>query len=181
MAPQDILAAVFFDIAGAPLTLIRTSAVVAPGSIVVFGVTDPGGVVGGEWAYASALAGAPSGAAYGISASGFDLFAVGDLFPGSDLSPPAAPNGLNYAITSAGDDTSTGNAAVTGDSPLIQNSVVFTLSGLPVGFNVNTAFSNVTFQYGTDFSEPRFPGIPAPGSAIAALLGVGLAARRRRA
>jgi hypothetical protein len=41
---------------------------------------------------------------------------------------------------------------------LIQNSVVFTLPGLPSGFNVDTDIGNVFFQYGTALSEPRFPG-----------------------
>lgn len=179
LVPIDILTGVFFDIAGSPLALTRTSAVVPAGSSVFYGPTDPGGVVGGEWAYGSGLAG-PGGRAYGISSAGFGLFGPGDLFPGTDLQPPASPNGLEYGITSAGDNLATGNAPVTGGNALIQNSVVFTLSGLPTGFNPATGILNVLFQYGTDLSEPSFPGVPEPSSlsllAIAALV----AGRRKR-
>src|SRR6516165_1807867 len=53
--PADVLTAVFFSLAGDPL-LTRTSAVLAPGSmIVISGAPNPGpgpgGVVGGQWAY----------------------------------------------------------------------------------------------------------------------------------
>lgn len=179
LVPVDILTGVFFDIAGSPLALTRTSAVVPAGSSVFYGSTDPGGVVGGEWAYRSGLAG-PGGRAYGISSAGLGLFGPGDLFPGTDLQPPASPNGLEYGITSAGDNLATGNAAVTGSNALIKNQVVFTLSGLPAGFNPSTGILNVLFQYGTDLSEPSFPGVPEPSSlsllAIAALV----AGRRKR-
>jgi len=54
--PSDILSAVFSSLSGNP-TLTANSAVVAPGGGVKGngGLTDPGGVVGGEWAYASSL------------------------------------------------------------------------------------------------------------------------------
>jgi hypothetical protein len=78
---------------------------------------------------------------------------------------------LGYGITSAGDDTSTGNKRVTGDLPLIQNQVVFTLSGLPSDFDLVTAVSDVSFQYGTDLREPNLP-VPEPATML--LLGSGL-------
>src|SRR5262245_47885599 len=47
----QVLTAVFFSLTGNP-ALGRTSAVLNAGSTVINGgVTDPGGVVGGEWAY----------------------------------------------------------------------------------------------------------------------------------
>jgi hypothetical protein len=157
--PSDVLTAVFFDITP-NMALTRDSAVVAPGSTVLFGGTDPGGVVGGEWAYKDSLSGAPANAALGISSVGVDIFGPGDLFPGNNLQGPTSPDGLQYGITSAGDDPTTGNAPVTGDHALIKNSVIFTLGGVPVSFDPSTQISNVVFQYGTDLSEPSFPGVP---------------------
>jgi len=162
--PSEVLTALFFDIAGNP-SLIPISALLRPGSIVWFGTPDPGGVVGGEWAYASGLSGAPGGARQGISSAGFGLFGPHDLFPGTNLQGPASPDGLQYGITSAGDSLATGNQAVTGKNALIQSSVVFTLGNLPIGFRLGD-ISNVSFQYGTDLCEGSFSdgGTPEPAS-----------------
>ncbi|HBS29126.1 MAG TPA: PEP-CTERM sorting domain-containing protein [Phycisphaerales bacterium] len=177
LVPVDILTGVFFDIAGAPV-LTRSSAVVAMGSTVHFGPTDPGGVVGGEWAFKGALVGAPWGADFGISSAGLGLFGPGDRFPGSDLQPPPSPDGLQYGITTAGDNPATGNAAVTGGGALIQNAVVFTVSGLPLGFDPMLAISGISFQYGTALSEPNI--VPGPaGLALLAAAGLGWTRRRR--
>lgn len=177
LVPVDILTGVFFDIATPGPTLTPVTAVLAPGSSVLFGGTDPGNVVGGEWGYNEGLSGAPGGAAYGISSSGLGLFGPPDLFPGSNLQGPSSPDGLQYGITSAGDDPLTGNTPVTGTNALIKNSVVFTLSGLPMGFDPMVSISNIQFQYGTDLSEPHFPE-----PSTMALLGFGAVAvlRRRR-
>jgi hypothetical protein len=135
------------------------------------------------WTALQALRG---GADEGISSSGYGLFS-GATFPGPNLEPPAALDGLQYGITSAGDNPFTGNAAVTGGNPLsknplIKNSVVFTLSGLPSGFDPLTlnAITNVSFQYGTSLAEPNVLGggpgggapVPEPSSVL--LLGSGL-------
>src|SRR5438552_15453428 len=50
---SEVLTGVFFDVNGPLLNLQPSSgsAVLAPGATVLFGTTDPGGVVGGEWAY----------------------------------------------------------------------------------------------------------------------------------
>jgi hypothetical protein len=87
-----------------------------------------------------------------------------------------SPDGLQYGITSAGDDSTTGNTPVM-TSPLIDNSVVFTL-GLPTGFTLG-GVTNVSFQYGTDLSEPNVPGIAAepvlaPEPSTFLLLGIGI-------
>lgn len=177
--PVGVLTGVFFDIGGAPLSLGRASAIVPATSTVLFGGTGPGGEVGGEWAYLGGLAGAPRGADYGISSSGLGLFGPGDRFPGANLQGPASPDGLQYGITSAGDDPATGNTPVTGTNALIKNEVIFTLTGLPMGFNPLASIGNVSFQYGTDLSEPNDPGVPTPG-ALSALALAGLVATRRR-
>ncbi|HEY3245423.1 MAG TPA: XDD4 family exosortase-dependent surface protein [Phycisphaerae bacterium] len=177
--PSDILTALFFDTVGASPTLVPVSAVLGPGAVVFFGGTDPGNVVGGEWAYRQGLSGAPLGASRGISSAGFDLFGPPDLFPGTNLQGPDSPDGIQYGITSAGDDPATGNAAVTGANALIKNEVVFTLSGLPDGFDPSTQITHVFFQYGTALTDSGFT--PEPSSL--ALLGIGtlLAFRRSRA
>lgn len=174
--PAQILTAVFFDVAGVnPLSSLSAS--LASGSTVAFGGTDPGGVVGGEWAYGSGLAGAPSGATEGISSAGFGLFG-GATFPGTNLQGPAAVDGVQYGLTSAGDNTATGNAAVTGANALIQNSVIFTLGGLPGGFTPSAEnILNVSFQYGTALTDTNVPPGPPPAvpePATMFLLGSGL-------
>jgi hypothetical protein len=162
LVPADVLTAVFFNIGGNP-TLTPVSAVLGAGSTVWFDAQGQpvGGNVGGEWAYAAGFS--QFGANRGISSSGFGLFG-GANFNGPDLDDPAAVNGLNYGLLSAGDNTTTGNSPVTGDIPLVKNSVVFTLTGLTGALTV----TNVTFQYGTSLGgvpggEPSIPGEPAPG------------------
>ncbi len=165
--PDQVLTAIFFDLAGNP-TLGRVSAVVPAGSSVLFGATGPGGGVGGEWAYATGLSGLPLGATQGISSAGFGVFSSGQRFPGSNLQGPLSLNGLEYGITSAADNPVSGNLAVTSSFALIQNSVVFTLSGLPAGFDAAAAgaITNLSFQYGTSLSEPNVPDPPPSATAV---------------
>lgn len=179
-APGDVLTGVFFKVSGASLLLNPASAVVPPTSTVLFGATEPGGGVGGEWAYRGDLSGGPGNRDYGISSTGLNLFGPGDLFPGVNLQGPASPDGLQYGITSAGDNPAIGNAAVTGSNALIQNQVVFTFSGLPSGFDLSR-INGVFFQYGTDLSEPGYNGnIPAPVGGVLLLGALGWRTRRRR-
>ncbi len=169
--PSEVLTALFFTAAGNP-TLTPVSALLSGGSTVFFG-PNGGGNVGGEWAYASGLL-APGGANQGISSSGFGLFGAGN-FGGADLQSPAAVDGVNYGLLSAGDNTANGNAAVTGNFALIKNQVTFTLSGLPVGFDPSTGITTVSFQYGTALTEPNVgapPPVPEPATML--LLGSGL-------
>lgn len=166
--PSQILTAVFFNVPG---SLTPISANVANGS-VVNNPTAAGNAefpnVAGEWGYKSGLS--LNGANTGISSSGLGVFGPGDLFGSPNLDGPESPNGLQYGITSAGDDPTSGNAAVT-STALIQNSVVFTLSGWNSNWDLASVISNIWFQYGTSLSEPSL-GVPEPG--VLALLGVGL-------
>lgn len=188
--PIFVLTGVYFDVSGGALSLTRTSALLNAGSTVINAASQPaGGNVGGEWAYKGGLSGAVGGAAYGISSSGLGLFGPGDRFPGANLDGPTSPDGLQYGITSAGDDASTNNGGT--NTPLIKNSVVFTLGGLPLGFDL-ARIGNVGFQYGTALSEPQLlpppppltvvPLPPASIAGVSALAGAGLLglARRRR-
>lgn len=171
LVPIDVLTGVYWSMTGSG-TLSRDSALLAPGSTVIYDSQPAGGVVGGEWAYNAGLN--FHNANFGISSSGLGMFGPGDRFPGPDLEPPTSPDGVQYGIVSAGDNSATGNGGITGSGGLIKNSVVFTLGGFS-NYNFNS-IANVGFQYGTDVSEPY---IPTPGS-LAALGLLGVASLRRR-
>jgi hypothetical protein len=159
------------------------------GSVVVNDTPPVGGVVGGEWAYASGIDG-PGLATEGIGSAGFGLFGNA-TFVGPDLDSPAAVNGMNYGILSAGDNTATGNSPILSE-PFIKNSVVFTLLGT---FNI-ASIANVWFQYGTGLTEPGFggqctancsselpPEVPLPAALpllLGGLGGLGWLARRQK-
>jgi hypothetical protein len=166
--PSDVLTAVFWD-TGTALSLTPLSAVLAPGSGVfrvekngpvwsLEAVTVPDDIVGGEWAYKHTPSGLGSGVGQdtGISSSGLGIFGSAN-FPGSNLAGPVAVDGLQYGLASAGGALLQQNLR---NVPLIHNSVVFTLSGLPGGFDPSAQISNVRFQYGTGLSEPFLPGTP---------------------
>lgn len=154
--PSQVLTAVFFTIDPSATILTPVSAKVASGSTVLFpplGVAGAAGPnMGGEWAYASGLQStktkAPHNAALGVSSSGLNLFGAGN-FNGPNLQGPDSVDGVQYGITSAGDNPATGNQKVTGTQALIKNSVVFVLS---VSGELNDV-NSVTFQYGTDLTE----------------------------
>lgn len=187
MVPVDLLQGVFFTIrdgGGALVSLSTVSALLGAGSTVEHepamfadGLGDPGNDVGSEFAYddteVNGFAAQIGGDAHmGLSATGLDIFGAADRFDTSrNLQGPHAPNGMQYGISSAGDDANTGNAAVTGANALVQNQVVFTLSGLELGMAGSYTVGNVFFQYGTDINT--IPQIPEP--ATVALLGIGIA------
>ncbi|MBL8821284.1 MAG: hypothetical protein JNJ77_01760 [Planctomycetia bacterium] len=167
--PADILTGVFFDVSG-NTALTQISAIIANGSFRVNtnGNAPVAGNVGGEWDYARANSGTLSGVSQkqGISSSGLGIFADGS-FNGPELDGPpnGAVDGMQYGLLSAGGRALNANAALFSND-FVQNSVVFTLSGIAnLNDNTNLAalFSNIRFQYGTDLSEPSFGGNPDGG------------------
>ena len=186
LVPTDILTGIFFEMVGNPL-LGRISAKVPIGNEVYTGGTGaiitPGDrVVGGEWAYENSIVAVPPNNE-GISSSGFSIFGPGDLFPGPDLEPPASPDGVQYGITTAGDNLLTGNGGIS-NTGLIKSAVQFKLSGF-VG-EPDAIIASAFFQYGTGLDEPGFPGftpgdLPEPSSIALLAIGMGaiVACRRR--
>ncbi|MBL0870060.1 MAG: PEP-CTERM sorting domain-containing protein [Phycisphaerales bacterium] len=176
-APAQVLTGVYFNISGGSISLSRVSALLAAGSSVVGDTQPAGGVVGGEWAYRGGIS--IAGASYGISSVGLGVFGGGDLFPGPDLDSPTSPNGVNYGITTNNDNFSNNNGGAS--VPLIRNSVVFTLSGLPTGFDLGR-ISGVVVQYGSALDEPQDTTtlVPTPGALALLSMGGLVASRRRR-
>lgn len=178
LVPADVLTGMFWDISGAPVGLTRISVVLGgTSSIVGTGGTDPGNVVGGEWAYTTNGATFPGGRDYGISSSGLGDFGPGHVFPGSNLEGPASPDGMQYGLLPIGDNVGTMNGGMSGNT-FIKHEVIITMGGLPANFDLGRV-NNVWFQYGTDYNEGGF--VPTPtGAALIGIAGM-VATRRRRA
>ena len=180
--PTDVLTGLFFDLAGNP-SLTATSVILGPGSKVYKNNVDisPGsGVISGEYCY---LGGGPTliyDAEYGLSAVGYGMFGGAHNFPGGNVGGQAnPPGGLDFGLSSAGDDPSTHNGGA--NRALVKNSVIFKLGGLPAGFDPANDVSQVTFQYATSFSEGHISAfVPEPATAtLLAVSAVALAVRRR--
>ena len=181
LVPRDLLTGVYFDIPGSP-KLTPISAYLSDGSSMYHGIA-PGGNVGGEWAFASDLTGTLNDSHYGISTAGLGWFGGKNMFPGPNLDGKPGVGGMNYALLSAGDNPSTGNRALK-STPLIMNGVDFVLKGMPEQFTLD-AISNLSVQYGTSTSEPRFtvPNdfvVPEPASLARFAIPLALITRRRR-
>jgi len=183
MAPSDVLTAVVFELpkneAGvATVSLTPISAMVPLSSTVVYG--SMGGLdgprsVGGEWCYS--ITPPPTG----IGSAGLGTFGSPKddaYFDVKNLQGPANVDGIQYGITSLIDNVVYGNAAVTGDNALIQNSVVFTLA---ITGNLDPRdIYDLHFWYGTGAEGPDIPGVPEPVSMVMlGCLGAGMLVTRK--
>ncbi len=138
--------------------------------------------MGGEWGYASGLAGAPGGATSGISAVGFGLFGPSDRFDtSSNLQGPTSLAGVNFGLITTG-SLNTANGDID-NSALIRTSVLLTLSGLPSDYDLASGLSQVSLQYGSALTDPNLAPTPEPTTLLllgTTLAGFGFAVRRRR-
>ncbi|MGA2603222.1 MAG: XDD4 family exosortase-dependent surface protein [Verrucomicrobiia bacterium] len=172
--PPDMLTAVFFTLAGDP-TLTKVSGLLGAGSGAVesgTNLTIAGGVIGGSWAYAAGLRGAPGGANEGISSTAYSFFGPCNLFPGSKLPGDCnPPDGVAGGLTSVIDDGSKYDGGLKG-LPFIKDSAVFTLSCVPASFSL-PEISNVSFSYGS-IPDQVIAAMLVPEPSVIALTGAGL-------
>jgi hypothetical protein len=171
LVPTDVLTGVYFN-----TSHVLTPISAALNSSTAFYATLSN--VGNGWGYASGVA--ADGENSAISASG----AVSGLGHSNFSGTSNSLGGIDYGLLSAGDNPATGNNGVTGNGPLIKDSVTFTLTAAP-GFSLSELGNTVVFQYGGNLSDPHFtsgpavdpPGptvVPAPPSSV--LFGVGIVA-----
>jgi hypothetical protein len=178
--PALALTGVLFS---APKTFTPQSAAIKSGSTQVGGACSVPGCasstnLSGEWGYATgSYAG---GATKAIASAGYITTGlpnnIGNFGPngtaGSNLDDPNSLNGVNYGLVGPNYTVAlaSGQAA---SEPLVMNTAIFTLSG--ASGLLNSEITNVSFQYGTNFSETNVPSeVPAPEPGTLALVGTGL-------
>jgi hypothetical protein len=174
---------------GVPLTTdsfaFNCSGAAGVGKMACPSPNSTGGNIGGEWAYRFDSAGLNTGNGvtqqHGIGGSNLSgTFGSGDVFDaGAELGGSAGAGGVDYGLTSFGDDTITNPG---GTPPLLLNAGVFRfIVGATYAL---TSVTEVRFQYGSSPSEPEID-VPLPPALMllsSGLLGIAavLQARRRR-
>jgi hypothetical protein len=151
---NDILTGIFFTLSG-DLALTPESAQVEMGSSVVGHRLPVGftGDVGSQWAYRNHLVGATNGVNEGISSTSLKWFGTKNLFSRRKIKGFGSLGGISFGLTTT-DDLPANDRGGLKNKGLIQNSVVFTFSGLPQDFALSD-ISNVIFQYGTNLKQPE--------------------------
>lgn len=173
--PGNALTGVLFNLPDA-FTLAPVSATIAAGALVQpaqcsIGPCDATTTdVGGEFRYGTSAADGPfpDSADRGVASAGYIGGAAN--FGGPNLDNPATVDGPNFSIIGPGPFNPNGGLL----EPLIQGQVVLALT-ISGGTLTTSDISNVSFQYGTSFDEPR---IPEP--AMLLLLGPALGALAHR-
>ena len=193
----NTLTGVYWDFTGNPV-LTPQSATIAAGALIQANKCTYGPCnatttnIAGEWGYQASSSQVPtgSGADRGIASSGYLntglAHNIGNFGPGgaagADLDDPKSLDGINFGIISnlSGNSNFNPNGGLAND-PLIRHTARFTLSGA-LGLT-NSDISDVTFQYGTSFSENSFRAIPEPDMIMLFIAGTALLvwARRRKA
>jgi len=169
--PQDVLMGFYFSVIGiADLTPAASNAATASGFIVYPGnilqnPSSPGAGyldVSGEWAYVESASG--STGTFQLGTAGRGVWGASDVMNGADRNSSQAPDGADFGIVSSVTDLTSGNNGYKNNGPYVQDSVLFDLGPVPVGFQLTTdAIASVTFVYGTSSSDPSFPGNPVIG------------------
>ncbi len=187
--PGNALTGVLFNLPDG-ISLTPVKAKIEPGALVNAGNCSIGPCgsntnnVGGEFRYGAGGVAFPAGtgADRGIASAGYIGGAGNFNGPNLDGPPSGAVGGVSFGILGPGVFNPNGGMNL----PLIQDEVVFEMT-IAGGALSTTDIANVSFQYGTNFGEARFPGGPAPNPPIpepAALLllvpGIAAALRRRR-
>ena len=158
----NTLTGLFFDLPTG-ITLTPSTATVAAGDIIQADLCNPGPCdatttnVGGEFAYATGTWTGHEGNV-GISSSGYINGDSGSgNFIGPNLDDPSSPDGVNFGIVAP--VTLSNPLVINGgnlaNDPLIEGEVVFTMT-ISGGVLLESQISNVSFQYGTSISEPKF-------------------------
>src|SRR5271154_6694362 len=145
----DILTGIFFTLGGDP-TLTRTSALRGPDTAIKGrpGVSGPGMEVGDEWAYRNDLTSATNEPNEGITLASLKNFGNKRYrFSGPKL---ASPSGVQFGVTTDFDNLGNDKSGIK-HKQLIENTVIFTMGGLPTNFTI-AEISNVNFQYGTSLN-----------------------------
>jgi hypothetical protein len=174
----DVLTGIFFKL-DEDLSLTQNSALLGSDTAIKDrpGISGPGMNVGEEWAYRNDLTGMTNGANEGIAIASLKEFGKRYHFSGPKL---GSSGGVKYGVTTGFDGLGNDKSTIK-HQQLIENTVVFTMGGLPTNFTL-ADISNVNFQYGTDLNNDNLAGtisgssggpvIPEPNTIV--LVAVGL-------
>jgi hypothetical protein len=184
--PTDVLTAVYFEL-DSPITLTPVSGMLN-GSIVLNNGPDGGGNVGGEYGFRDDLDQVeefhlpPNAGRMVISAVGVEDLVGTDhvIDPLANLWDQRSPADLAYGLVSLAGIAPQANTPLH-TKPLVQNAVEFTLSGLPMGYELGESnICKVAFNYGTDPHITPLPSASLLGGAALGAMGLVGWWRRRR-